>query len=102
MSHNRTRKPLTAAQRAGLAQGKGRPKGVPNKVNGLLKDLILQSLANVGGAAYLEKQARKNPNAYLALIGRVLPLQVKQDGADPTVPRPVVHQHVTAEKSQNP
>ena len=70
--------------------GKGRKKGVPNKVTAALKDMILQSLANVGGIAYLETQAAKNPNAYLALIGRVLPLQVKEGGDDPRVPATVV------------
>ena len=74
--------------------GKGRKAGVPNKVTGALKDMILQALSNVGGAAYLEGQARKNPNAFLALVGRVLPLQVKDGGADPQVPAPVIHEHV--------
>ncbi len=71
----------------------GRTKGVPNKVSGTLKDMILQSLADAGGSAYLLEQAAKNPNAYMALIGRVLPLQVKEGGADPRVPTTVVHKH---------
>lgn len=71
----------------------GRGKGTPNKISASLKDMILQSLANAGGAAYLEAQAAKNPNAYLALIGRVLPLQVREGGAQPMVPRAVIHEH---------
>lgn len=66
--------------------GKGRRKGVPNKMTQTLREMILQSLADAGGAAYLLEQAKKNPNAYLSLIGRVLPLQVKEGGAEPTVP----------------
>lgn len=82
--------------------GKGRKRGSVNKVTGALKDMILQALANVGGATYLEKQATENPNAFLALVGRVLPLQVKDGGADPQVPGPVIHQHISvAAKSQN-
>lgn len=80
-----------------MAKGKrtgGRQKGTPNKVTGALKDMVLQSLANVGGTAYLEQQARDNPNAYMSLVGKVLPLQVKQDGADPVVPAAVIHEHI--------
>ena len=64
--------------------GKGRPftkgdhtprrKGRPNKVPAALKDLILQPLAQAGGVDYLTRQAEKNPSAFLALVGRVLPL----------------------------
>src|SRR3990167_5911887 len=80
---------------ANLKRGGGR-KGKPNKVTATLKDMILQSLSNVGGAAYLERQAEKQPAAYMALIGRVLPLQVKQDGDDPRGPAAAIHQHVAA------
>lgn len=79
-----------------MAKGKktgGRTKGTPNKLTAALKDVILQALANAGGADYLTKQAKENPNAFLALVGRVLPLQVKQDGKEPTMPKPVVHEH---------
>lgn len=73
--------------------GKGRRKGTPNKITGALKDMILQALANAGGTKYLEDQAKANPTAFLTLVGKVLPLQVKQDGADPVVPRAIVHEH---------
>lgn len=73
--------------------GKGRKKGVPNKFGKALKDMILESLAELGGTAFLVKQGTSNPTAYLALVGRVLPLQVKQGGADPVMPKGVVHEH---------
>ncbi len=80
-----------------MAKGRktgGRQVGSVNKVTGLLKDMILQALANAGGDVYLTEQAQKNPNAFLSLVGRVLPLQVKQDGTDPQVPATtVVHEH---------
>lgn len=75
----------------------GRKKGTPNKFSGTLKDMILQALSNAGGAGYLEKQAKKNPNAFLGLVGRVLPLQVKDGGNEPQVPAPVIHEHLAAE-----
>jgi hypothetical protein len=69
----------------------GRPKGVPNKVTTALKDMILQALADAGGVAYLRQQADTNANAFLALVGRVLPLQVKEGGDEPQVPTVVQH-----------
>lgn len=71
--------------------GKGRKAGVPNKLTTALKDMILQALSDAGGVEYLKAQAVDNPNAFLALIGRVLPLQVKEGGDDPRVPTVVNH-----------
>jgi hypothetical protein len=62
--------------RAGGNAGKGRPKGVPNKLSADVKSMILAALEGVGGQAYLEKQAEENPIAFMTLIGKVLPLQV--------------------------
>lgn len=65
--------------------GKGRKKGVPNKTTALLKDAILQAATNAGGKdgmiGYLQKQANDNPQSFLPLLGKVLPLQVTgEDG----------------------
>ena len=54
----------------------GRPKGVQNKFTLTLKEAILASFTKVGGIDYLERQARENPQAYLALLAKVLPMQV--------------------------
>lgn len=66
----------------------GRRKGTPNKMTGALKDMILTALNNKGGVTYLEKQADENPNAFLTLVGKVLPLQV--GGVEGTVGRLVI------------
>ena len=71
---------------------KRKPKGTANKIPAALKDMILQALADAGGTSYLVTQARENPNAFLSLVGRVLPLQVKDGGADPMVPATVIHE----------
>jgi len=70
-----------------LAQaGKGRPKGVQNKSTALLKDAILKAAEKAGGAegiaGYLAEQADKNPGPFMALLGKVLPMQLtgKDDG----------------------
>lgn len=56
--------------------GKGRAKGVPNKVTKELKEMILNALDKAGGEAYLAEQAEKSPAAFMTLIGKVLPMQV--------------------------
>jgi hypothetical protein len=41
-------------------------------------------------------QATKNhPVAFLTLVGKVLPLQVKENGRDPMVPKAVIHEHIS-------
>lgn len=79
-----------------MAKGRktgGRQRGSRNKLTRELKDMILQALSNVGGVTYLEAQAKEQPNAFLTLVGKVLPLQVKDGGKDPVVPKPVYHVH---------
>ena len=60
--------------------GPGRPKGIPNKTTALLKDAILQAATLAGGkeglVGYLRAQAEKNSAPFLALLGRVLPMQI--------------------------
>lgn len=63
--------------------GPGRPKGVPNKTTTLLKDAILQAATDAGGGdivEYLKKQAVDHPGPFLALVGKVLPMQVTGEG----------------------
>ena len=64
---------------ANLRKGGGRPKGVPNKNTKALKDMILGALDKAGGEEYLQRQADDNPNAFLSLIGRVLPTELKSN-----------------------
>jgi len=67
-----------------LPPGPGRPKGVPNKTTALLKDAILMAATNAGGkeglVGYLQTQAVLNPGPFMALLGKVMPMQVT--GAD--------------------
>ena len=59
--------------------GPGRPKGVANKSTTALKDMILKALDNAGGVDYLATQARETPTAFMALVGKVLPLVANVD-----------------------
>lgn len=60
--------------------GKGRVAGVPNKTTALIKEMIVGALDELGGQAYLVQQGRQSPTAFMALLSKVLPMQVT--GAD--------------------
>lgn len=68
--------------------GQGRPKGSPNKITTEVKEMVLAALDKAGGIDYLVEQAHNVPNAFLALIGKVIPVQVhatiKRDISDYT------------------
>lgn len=89
MTGNATQQ-TTGKMQGGVANltnaGKGRKKGVPNKVTGQLKDMILQALNEAdprGAVEYLKGQATENPTAFLTLVGKVLPLQIAGDKDNP-------------------
>ena len=65
------------------APGPGRGKGTPNKINADVKAMVLEALHHAGGAEYLCMQAYDNPKAFMALVGRVLPLSI---AVDPNAP----------------
>lgn len=78
-----------ADPKVGLDRSKtGRAKGTPNKTTALLKDAILKAAEKAGGkgglVAYLEKQAQaENPAPFMALLGKVLPMQVTGEDGGP-------------------
>lgn len=77
---------LSAQPKLGVNRGnagKGRQKGVPNKVTGELKEMILGALSDAGGTEYLTKQAKENPGPFLTLVGKVLPYQMTGEGGGP-------------------
>lgn len=63
--------------------GKGRQKGVPNKMTMQVKEMILAALEKAGGVDYLAKQADENPGPFMALVGKVLPMQIAGEGDGP-------------------
>lgn len=65
---------------ANLKRGNNR-KGVPNKNTKALKDMILGALSDAGGQQYLADQAMLNPGAFMALVGKVLPTELKNADA---------------------
>lgn len=74
--------------KVGLDRSKtGRAKGTPNKTTALLKDAILQAADQAGGPdgliGYLKSQAAANPGPFMALLGKVLPMQIAGDPDNP-------------------
>lgn len=65
------------------AAGKGRPKGSKNKISSDVKAMVLEALSTAGGAGYLVAQSEKNPVAFMALVGKVLPMTVQGDPENP-------------------
>lgn len=65
----------------------GRKKGTSNKTTALLKDAILAAAELAGGegglTAYLRSQAAVNPGPFMALLGKVLPMQITGDKDSP-------------------
>lgn len=55
----------------------GRPAGSVNKVPVEIRAMIRQALDGVGGVSYLQQQAIENPVAFMTLIGKVIPTDVK-------------------------
>jgi hypothetical protein len=39
--------------------------------------MVVTALGNLGGVKYLEEQGKRNPVAFIGLVGKVLPLQVQ-------------------------
>jgi hypothetical protein len=71
----------------GKRPGAGRKPGIPNKLTGELKEMILEAANLAGGKGgtvqYLQTQASANPTAFMSLLGRVLPMTVGGDKDNP-------------------
>ena len=91
-------------QIGGGKPGPGRKPGIPNKANGLLKDAIIQAAEEAGGSGgivgYLTQQARKHPAAFLALIGRVLPLQAQGRDTSEQIVVEIVHRRRYSDRDE--
>lgn len=64
-------------------RGPGRPKGSVNRITKTLREMILEALDGAGGVEYLKEQARDNPDQFLALLGKIIPLQVSGESGGP-------------------
>ena len=65
------------SSRRGNGSGKGRAKGTPNRITASVKEMVLSALNELGGERYLVEQGRANPQAFMTLIGRIIPSEIK-------------------------
>ena len=78
----------------GLRAGAGRPRGSKNKISLALKEMILESLDEVGGVEYLKRLAIENSSAYASLLGKVLPTTLQASESNGGAPRKIVFERV--------
>jgi hypothetical protein len=80
------KKAMAPESLANLRKG-GETRRGPAKVTTTLKEAILLAATKAGGkeglVGYLHKQAVENPQSFLPLIGRVLPLTIGGDADNP-------------------
>ncbi len=56
--------------------GSGRAPGTPNGDTKAIRDLVRAALDKAGGLDYLTEQAKANPQAFLTLIGKLIPAEL--------------------------
>lgn len=77
------KQPKKTTGRGGARPGGGRPKGSLDKGNALIREMIAQALDQVGGVEYLAETALTHQAAFLALVGKVMPVQITGEGGGP-------------------
>tara|TARA_R110000868_G_scaffold161145_2_gene391113 strand:- start:41 stop:319 length:279 start_codon:yes stop_codon:yes gene_type:complete len=78
---NETVKKGTPGRKKGVEKtaGSGRKKGTPNIMTNNLRTIIMNALSKAGGEDYLVEQSKSNPTAFLQLVGKVIPAELKAD-----------------------
>ena len=66
--------------------GKGRAKGVPNRLTKTVREAILAAFDELGGVAWLVRLGRTNPTEFARLLGRLLPREVQVTSSTGTKP----------------
>lgn len=67
-----------AAQK-GNTHGRGRPKGVPNKMTTSVKEAIESAFSQLGGVSNMVKWAMDNETEFYKLYAKLIPVTVKAD-----------------------
>lgn len=59
--------------------GPGRPKGVQNKITRCMREIMREAFEQAGGVEYLVQQSKAEPVAFMALVGKIIPQEIKGD-----------------------
>ncbi len=81
MSDTKLEKPTV--KRKPPRAGMGRPVGSKNKTTASIKAAIEAAFQGVGGHEYLMQQAKENPQAFMTLLGKIIPAQVQTELTNP-------------------
>lgn len=54
----------------------GSRKGIPNKITSEVREMIRRALDDAGGVEYLVSVSRSHPQAFLALVSKIVPAEV--------------------------
>ena len=68
-----------------IPKSPGRPKGSLSSSTRTVKEMVEMALKASGGARYLQNQAIENPQAFLALVGKLIPKAIVGDDASSPV-----------------
>lgn len=97
-----TKQLTPAGKRIPPNAGKGRKAGSLNKITKTIKQAIEEAFKEVGGADYLVKQAKENPQAFMTLLGKIIPAQVQTEISNPDGSlKPTIVQIVAANPKPN-
>ena len=67
---------IREAKRKPPAAGKGRVKGVPNKVSATAKENVIAVFTRLGGTAAMAKWAAENQTDFYRLYAKLIPSQI--------------------------
>ena len=65
--------------------GSGRAKGTTNKTTKVMREMVLEAFHGVGGIDYLKRQAEAEPRAFMTLVAKMIPNEVKAEFTGSTV-----------------
>lgn len=76
--------------------GKGRKKGVPNKLTKSAREAFQHAFEAIGGAAELAEWAKANPTEFFKLYARLIPVEHVGEGGTGPIATVVKHIYETA------
>ena len=77
----------------GREKSGGRPPGGENKVTGAMREILHEAFEEAGGVAYLVKQAHEQPRAFMALLGKLIPQEIRAEIEGSDLPQVIVRNY---------
>lgn len=71
--------------------GKGRPRGVPNRINRDVRAAIGNAFETLGGENYLVTVGKENPAVFCRLLGQTIPKEISGPNGGPIPVQAVVN-----------